>query len=108
MKNTSAQFPTPISLTAVIILALSSFLTHLASAATNTWTGGSGTGDNWTDAANWGGTAPSANDRLFFDDGSGLRTTPNNDYAAGTIFNQIEFNGSTAAFTLFGNAIILT
>jgi autotransporter-associated beta strand protein len=107
MKNTSVQIRVSVLLSVVSAIAL--FSTSRACAATNTWTGQSGVGNNWSDSANWSTlSAPSANDRLFFDDGSGLRTNPTNDYAPGTIFNQIEFNGSTAAFTLAGNAIILT
>src|SRR5712691_9670341 len=108
MKNTPAQTRISAVFAAAIASTFCLFAASTTLAATNTWTGGSGSGNNWTDAANWGGTAPSANDRLFFDDGSGLRTSPNNDYAAGTIFNQIEFNGGSTSFTLGGNAIILT
>src|SRR5436190_1198112 len=109
MKNTSAQGPSQTVLSTVLTSTFALFLAANASAATNTWTGQSGTGDSWSDGANWSSlSAPSANDRLFFDDGSGLRPTPNNDLAAGTIFGQIEFTGAATVFTLGGNAIILT
>src|ERR1700693_5594705 len=108
MKKTPPQLRTLAVVTAATATALFFLAVHSASAATNTWTGGSILGNNWTDTANWGGTAPSPNDRLFFDDGSGLRTSPNNDFTAGTIFNHIEFNAGSTAFTLGGNSIILT
>ena len=75
-----------------------------AFAVNRTWTGG-GADDNWTTAANWGGTAPSAGDDLFFP-GPTPRLTPNNDFPAGTSFSSITFTG-TGGYTLVGNAILL-
>jgi autotransporter-associated beta strand protein len=75
-----------------------------AFAVNRTWTGG-GADDNWTTAANWGGTAPSAGDDLFFP-GPTPRLTPNNDFPAGTLFSSITFTG-TGGYTLTGNAITL-
>src|SRR5437773_1133937 len=69
-----------------------------------TWNGG-GLSDDWTDADNWGGLAPLANDQLFFD--GSTRLTPNNNFSAGTIFNNLTFNGGASAFTLGGNSLIL-
>lgn len=76
-----------------------------AHAVTRTWTG-AGADDNWTTAANWGGTAPSAGDDLVFPGGT-PRLTPNNDFAASTSFNSISFTGATSGYTLVGNAIQL-
>ena len=74
-------------------------------AATATWTGGGGADRNWTTAANWGGTAPLANDSLVFDGTTGL--TPSNNFAANTQFNGLTFNAGAGAFTLSGAAIKL-
>ena len=54
-----------------------------SAAAAATWTG-AGTDDNWTTAANWGGTAPAAGAALTF--AGSARTAPVNDFAAGTAF----------------------
>ena len=59
--------------------------------AVTTWTGAS-TDTNWTDAANWGGTAPVAGDDLVFP--SVTNETANNDFAANTNFNSIAINAS--------------
>ncbi|HEY2798262.1 MAG TPA: hypothetical protein VGK26_10270 [Thermoanaerobaculia bacterium] len=75
-----------------------------AQAVNRTWTG-LGADDNWTTAGNWGGTAPSAGDDLFFP-GPTPRLTPNNDFPAGTLFSSITFTG-TGGYTLTGNAIML-
>src|SRR5262245_1678573 len=89
-----------------VIAALSLFTTNSLLAASDTWTGGGGT-DNWSDGANWNpAAAPSANDLLFF--GGSTRLTPNNNLTAGTIFNNIVFNSGAGAFTIGGNAIVLT
>ena len=68
-----------------------------------TWTGG-GTDALWTDAANWGGTAPVAGDDLVFP--SVTNETANNDFSAGTSFNSIAINGS--GYSLTGNSISVT
>ena len=73
--------------------------------ATRTWTGG-GADNNWTTAANWGGTAPSANDDLVFPSGA-LRLSNNNNFAAGTTFASIQFTGTSGGYTLSGNPISL-
>ncbi len=80
-------------------------LSQAAQAVTRTWTG-AGADDNWTTAANWGGTAPSAGDDLVFPGGT-PRLSPNNDFAANTSFNSIAFNGGSGGYTLLGNAIQL-
>ncbi|HET7437417.1 MAG TPA: Ig-like domain-containing protein [Thermoanaerobaculia bacterium] len=71
-------------------------------AATRTWTGTAST--QWSNAGNWGGTAPSTGDDLVFPAGGANQSTVN-DYAAGTLFNSITISGS--GYTLGGNAIIL-
>ena len=75
-----------------------------AQAANRTWTGG-GADNNWNTATNWGGTAPVANDLLFFD--GTTRLTNTNNIAANTAFNGITFNSTAGAFTLRGNALNL-
>ena len=78
-----------------------------ARAADKTWDGG-GDAVNWSASpANWvGDTAPVANDSLFFDGSTGL--TPNNDFAASTIFAGITFNSGAGAFAMTGNEINLS
>src|SRR5262245_56207574 len=75
-------------------------------AATDTWTGGSSSGNNWSDSANWGGTAPSPGDFLNFS--GSTRTSPNNDYSSGTIFGDLNISNDAAAFILGGNLLVLT
>ncbi len=74
-----------------------------AAAATATWTGGGGD-NNWTTAANWGGTAPVAGDDLVFPAGA-ARLSNTNDFAAGTGFNSITISGS--GYALSGNSVAL-
>jgi autotransporter-associated beta strand protein len=78
-------------------------LEHRIAPAVATWTGG-GTDTNWTDAANWGGTAPVAGDDLVFP--SVTNETANNDFAASTNFNSIAINAS--GYSLTGNSVSLT
>lgn len=86
---------------AACLLAAPGFV-MVAHAATRTWTGtASGA---WTNAANWGGTAPVAGDDLVFPEGAS-NTTNANDFAAGTSFSSIAVNG---AYTISGNAATLT
>jgi RHS repeat-associated protein len=73
--------------------------------ATMTWDGGGADG-NWTTAANWAtNVAPTAGDDLVFT--GNVRTTNNNNFAAGTTFNSITFNASAGNFTISGNQITL-
>src|SRR5215472_14498942 len=74
--------------------------------ATDTWTGGSSSGNNWTDSANWGGTAPSPGDFLNFS--GSTRTSPNNNYSSGTVFGELNISNDAAAFILGGNFFVLT
>jgi autotransporter-associated beta strand protein len=78
-----------------------------AQSATVSWTSTSAAGANWTDAANWGGTAPVANDSLVFSTGvvTGGTKTTNNNFAEGTQFNGLTFN--LLGYTLAGNGIKL-
>jgi hypothetical protein len=69
--------------------------------ATRTWTGGGST-SKWSNAANWGGTAPVAGDDLVFPSGAASGV---NDYAAGTEFHSVSVGA--AFLTLSGNAISL-
>ncbi|MFH0954014.1 MAG: Ig-like domain repeat protein [Verrucomicrobiota bacterium] len=75
-----------------------------AQADTHTWTGG-GANNNWTNALNWGGAAPTNGDSLVFDGNARLITT--NNFAANTTFSNITFNSGAGAFTLRGNAFAL-
>jgi autotransporter-associated beta strand protein len=72
-----------------------------STAASRTWTGGGSPDFNWSNPANWGGTAPGAGDSLFFDGTTGLQNT--NDLAAGTSFTSITFNAGAGAFVIQGN-----
>ena len=69
----------------------------------SSWNGGSATTNNWSDAANWGGTAPAAFNNLTF---AGVnRTNAVNDIAAGTNYSSLTFDSTAASFTLSGNGI---
>jgi fibronectin-binding autotransporter adhesin len=70
------------------------------------WDGGGGD-DNLQTAANWvDNIAPVEKDILAFD--GAIRTTPYNDFAAGTEFSSIKFNNGSSSFTLSGNALTLS
>ncbi len=69
-----------------------------------TWNGG-GTGANWNDDANWGGTKPASGDKVLF--GGSAKLTNTNDFS-GYSFAGITFNSGAGAFTLGGNAITNT
>jgi Ca2+-binding RTX toxin-like protein len=74
-----------------------------------TWDGGSGSSNNWTDAANWAGdVAPMAGDDLVFPS-SGAQPENVNDFPAGTAFNSIELQGRNGhAYKLTGNRVTLS
>src|SRR5262249_16495697 len=83
---------------AIVVIVLMT-LANDAGAATRTWTGtNSGL---WSDAGNWGGTAPVAGDDLVFPSG-GLNQYTTNDLSAGTIFHSITL---AEGYVLNGNAI---
>ena len=71
------------------------------SGALRTWTGG-GTTNNWSDAANWGGTAPQTSDRLRFPEGAARPVNVNN-LAAGFVLDSITLEGG--GWTISGNDI---
>ncbi len=71
-----------------------------------TWTGGGGSNVNWSDAANWGGTAIATGNDLAFSGSAGLNNT--NDLAAGTQFGNLTFSAGAGAFTLNGNSLELS
>ncbi len=81
--------------------------TSVANAGIDTWSGGSTVPtNNWTDPGNWvAGVAPLAGDTLIFD-GTNQPAT-NNDFAAGTAFNGLNFAITAGSFNLTGNAITL-
>src|SRR5438067_9891221 len=89
------------SVIATVLLALAS----VASGGTVTWSG-QGSDSNWSSATNWiGNIAPVSGDALIFDGGVG--TSPNDDFATGTLFNGITFPITASSFTLSGNGITL-
>jgi autotransporter-associated beta strand protein len=72
----------------------------------STWNGGATT-NNWTDGANWGGTAPVAGNTLDF--AGSTRPGPVNNFTSGTSFSSITFDSTaTVPFTLTGAGITLT
>jgi len=73
-------------------------------AVDRTWTGG-GSDANWATTSNWGGTAPSAGDALYF--GGSARLTNTNDLPADASFAGLTFNSGAGSFTLLGNRVTL-
>jgi autotransporter-associated beta strand protein len=73
-------------------------------AAVVTWTGG-GTSNNWSDAANWGGTAPAAGDDLVF---AGTTAVVTNNDVVGATYSRITFSAGAGNFVLGGNALTLS
>ena len=71
---------------------------------TRQWTG-LGANGNWTNPANWGGTAPLAGEILLFPPGP-LRLDTLNDFPANTNFQEIAVTGP--GYILAGNAANLT
>ena len=80
------------------------FTVCCVSAADRIWTGG-GSDANWSTDANWGGTAPAANDTLIFGGTAKLQSV--NDFPDDTLFAGIIFSSGAGAFTLSGNRITL-
>src|ERR1039458_2160888 len=71
-----------------------------------TWNGG-GSDANFSDANNWGGTAPAASGNIIFFDGS-LNTSPTNSQSDDFYtFKGITFNSTASSFTLVGSRIDL-
>ena len=77
-----------------------------AGPTTRNWSGLSSVDSNWQTAANWD-TTPVANNALNFT--GSTRTSPQNDFAANTQFDDISFdNNASASFNVGGNAINLS
>jgi len=70
-----------------------------------TWSGGGSSG-LWSNAANWGGTAPPADVPLVFGSSEGGTTT--NDLPGGIQFTSITFPANAGPFVLDGNTIDLS
>ena len=82
-----------------------------AHAANVTWDGGGGASNTfWSTASNWSSdTLPTSIDTIRF---SGTSVANNNDFATGTAFSGLTFNGvsnlTSSAFNLTGNSIVLS
>lgn len=108
-------FLAPLFLVASLVLQFANV--QFASAATRTWTG-AGDGTTFSDAANWGGTVPGANDILNFGVvGSGAYTEHNLVNDLGVAFGGISYGDSAlgasvrsgyifSTMTLANNAVI--
>lgn len=70
----------------------------------STWTGGSASGNYWSDNANWNPFLAAGNSLAF---GGTVRLNNTNDTAAGIIYSNILFNPGAGAFTLNGNSFTL-
>jgi autotransporter-associated beta strand protein len=90
----------------LILIPILAAFAPAAPAATDTWNGGGGD-NNFKTPANWSGVlVPTPGDILAFD--GSARFTPNNNFAAGTVFGGITFNATAAGpFTISGNLIDL-
>ena len=96
----------------IAALAAAAGLIFAAHGGTLTWTGGSTTSDNFSDAANWSPSqAPASGDTLVFR--GETRTTPYNDLDpdsytfAKIVFTNDNSAGLSAPFTLTGNKLKL-
>src|ERR1051325_5898180 len=85
------------------VLISASMLTRIW-AADRTWTG-AGSGNFWSDPANWGGSAPINNDALFF--AASARVSNTNNLPATSSYSGLSFNVNAGAFILNGASIIL-
>lgn len=110
MKKIAFYFRAPALFAAAFVICL---LTAMESrAGSDTWTGGAAPDGNWQTPANWGGTAPVADDFLFFDGSSDTAAT--NNFANGTVFECVDFNSTAGAFTLWpvnggdGSGLVVT
>lgn len=92
-------------LTSIAVSAACAMLSVEAFASNLTWTGGNNPDFNWNVNNNWGGTAPVANDLLFFAGTVGLQNT--NNFNNNTPFGGITFNSGVGSFTLVGNTLTL-
>jgi hypothetical protein len=73
--------------------------------ASRTWTGG-GDGLRWSDAANWGGTVPGAEDDVLIENTSGATLYTSNDIPNLSIAHLLP--GGTSPVTISGNALTIT
>jgi autotransporter-associated beta strand protein len=110
MKSSHDPIPTRFALIAQIGLAtlfVCAIKGSNARAATLSWSGGSATGGNWNDSANWGfaGT-PATGDTLIFPAAQPRLNNTNN--IVGLTLNQIRFVGASGGYTVFGNAVTVT
>jgi autotransporter-associated beta strand protein len=80
---------------------------QISVATTRTWSG-KGPDNLWTDSNNWlENIAPTIGDDLFFPDNALQTATSTNNFAAGTNFNSINFDGLAGGYDLQGNAVSL-
>ena len=88
---------------ALVIAALIPTTQSASAAATRTWTG-LGPNSNWSTSANWDTGVPVAGDSIVFPSVA-ARKTNNNNLAANTIFQRIDFTGS--GYDIDGNSLQL-
>jgi fibronectin-binding autotransporter adhesin len=91
-----------VAVVAVIAIAACG-ITAVARADTKTWTGA--VNALWSTPGNWVGGVPAAGDRIAFG-ASAINKTNTNDLAAGTVFYDITFLGSS--YVINGNSLGLT
>ena len=104
----AGAYPLTISATDEIQLA-SNTVTLVVNSVNNTpdwitWTGSSGTGNNWSDSTNWSAPIAAGNSLAF---GGISRLSNTNDTAANTTYSNIVFNPGAGPFVLGGNPITL-
>lgn len=104
-KSVIAQETRGISVVNKACLVALCILVGMPSAVTRIWNGG-GADNNWSTAANWGGTVPATGDSLVF--AGNTRLAPYNDLTNGTSFLAITFNAGAGAFVLSGNSVQLS
>jgi len=83
-----------------------SVVLNIVAAAQLFWTGGSATGDDWSDPANWNGQTLNPGTALTFNGVTRLNNT--NNTSAGTLYSNIVFNSGAGAFVLNGNPVTLS
>jgi len=82
--------------------------TYIAAPTTFAWNGG-GSDNNWSSAANWGGTTPSAGHWLRFGPlAAGGHAANTNDIAGNPLFYGIFFDSQAPSYNLQGSAIQLS
>lgn len=90
----------------VLLLAGMAASAPVTRAADRTWTRSANGDGFWTNAANWGGTAPVNSDALFFTGTNGLVST--NNFPTTNAYTGLTFNAGSGPFTLKGTGIALT